>query len=66
MRHACAVTHGGMGATQKALAEPSVKERFTKLGIEPMKGGPAELSSLMKADHDRWKAVVEQANIKME
>jgi tripartite-type tricarboxylate transporter receptor subunit TctC len=53
-------------ATQKALAEPRVKERLAQMGIEPMKGGPAELSSLMKADHDRWKVVVEHANIRLE
>jgi tripartite-type tricarboxylate transporter receptor subunit TctC len=53
-------------ATRKALAEPRVKERFAQLGIEPMDGGPAELARLMTADHDRWKAVVEFANIKLE
>ncbi len=53
-------------ATQKALAEPRVKERFVQMGIELTSGGPAELSRLMKADHDRWKAVVEFANIKLE
>lgn len=53
-------------ATQKALAEPRVKERFMQIGIEPLNGGPAELSSLMKVDHDRWKAVVEFAKIKLD
>lgn len=53
-------------AIQKALAEPRVKDRFVQMGIELTTGGPAELSRLMRIDHDRWKAVVEFASIKLE
>ncbi len=50
-------------ATQKALEVLRVKERLAQMGIDPMKGGPAELSALMKSDHDRWKSVIEHAKI---
>jgi tripartite-type tricarboxylate transporter receptor subunit TctC len=53
-------------AALKALAKPNVKQRLDSLGIEVAAQGPEQLSQLMKADHDRWKVVVEKAGIRLD
>jgi tripartite-type tricarboxylate transporter receptor subunit TctC len=51
-------------AVNKALAEPELRERFGKLGLEPTGGTPADLSAAMKRDTERWAPVVKASGFK--
>jgi len=51
-------------AINKALAAPEVRERFGKLGLEPVGGAPADLAALMKRDTERWGPVVKASGFK--
>jgi tripartite-type tricarboxylate transporter receptor subunit TctC len=51
-------------AINKALAEPQLRERYAKLGLEPTGGTPADLVALMKRDRDRWSPVVKASGFK--
>ncbi len=46
------------------LAIPAVQESFSKLGLVPFPGTPAELGTIIKADLERWQRVVREAGIK--
>jgi tripartite-type tricarboxylate transporter receptor subunit TctC len=45
-------------AINKALAAPDLRERFTKLGLEPTGGTPADLTARMAQDTARWAPIV--------
>ena len=51
-------------AANKALAAPELRERFTKMGLEPAGGTPADLAATMKRDTDRWGPVVKASGFK--
>jgi tripartite-type tricarboxylate transporter receptor subunit TctC len=51
-------------AANKALAAPELRERFAKLGLEPVGGSPAELAMLMKRDSERWAPIVKASGFK--
>ena len=51
-------------AINKALATPELRERFTRLGLEPTGGTPAELAALMKRDTERWAPVVKASGFR--
>ncbi len=48
------------------LREPGIRERFSVLGIEPVGNSPAEFAAQIRADLNRWQAVVERGKIKAE
>lgn len=48
------------------MNNPSVRERFLSLSLEPAAGSPAQFTTLMKKDLARWKTVVERGNIKID
>ncbi|MEO6745053.1 MAG: Bug family tripartite tricarboxylate transporter substrate binding protein [Caldimonas sp.] len=48
----------------KALAVPELRERFSKLGLEPTGGTPADLSARMAQDSARWSPVVKASGFK--
>jgi len=51
--------------TLKALALPSVRERFAKLGFDPPSGGtPEQLAADLKSSHARQGAVLESVNFR--
>ena len=50
----------------RVLANPEVKERFAKLGMQAAPGTPEELAATLRADLARWSKVVKEANIKAE
>lgn len=50
----------------RVLANPEVKERFAKLGMQAAPGTPEELAATLRADLARWSKVVREANIKAE
>jgi len=51
-------------AINKALASPELRERFTKLGLEPTGGTPAELGARMAQDTARWAPVVKASGFR--
>jgi tripartite-type tricarboxylate transporter receptor subunit TctC len=48
------------------VREPAMKTRLLELGFEVVASSPAEFEHRMKADHDRFGAVVRNAGIKLE
>ena len=60
-REVIAKIHGDVA---KALQLPDVRERLAGMGAEPSGESPAELAARIKAEYDRWGAVVRKANIK--
>ncbi|HTP73460.1 MAG TPA: Bug family tripartite tricarboxylate transporter substrate binding protein [Burkholderiaceae bacterium] len=51
-------------AINKALAVPELRERFTRLGLEPTGGTPADLAAVMKRDSERWAPVVKASGFR--
>jgi tripartite-type tricarboxylate transporter receptor subunit TctC len=52
-------------ATNKALAQPSVREAFAKIAAEPAGGAPAEFGAYVKSQIAFWGKVVKDAGIKV-
>jgi len=50
----------------RVLANPEVKEKFAKLGMQAAPGRAEELDATFRADLARWTKVVRDANIKPE
>jgi tripartite-type tricarboxylate transporter receptor subunit TctC len=48
------------------LAQPAVRDRLEREGVEVLGGPPGELSNLVAADYYRWKKVVADARITFE
>jgi len=48
------------------IGEPAMRARLLELGFEVVAGSPAEFEQTMKADHDRFGAVVRKVGIKLE
>ena len=51
-------------AINSALAVPELRERFSKLGLEPTGGTPADLSAAMKRETERWAPVVKASGFR--
>ena len=51
-------------AINKALAAPELRERFTKLGLEPTGGTPADLAARMAQDTARWAPIVKASGFR--
>ena len=57
----------GMGvALTRALVDPTVVDRLSTLGFEPMPGDAAELARFNAAEINRWQALITAADIKVE
>jgi tripartite-type tricarboxylate transporter receptor subunit TctC len=52
--------------TQKALAMPETKARLIAAGLEPGDLTPEEFAEFLKAQNDRFAAIIKQANIKID
>jgi tripartite-type tricarboxylate transporter receptor subunit TctC len=50
----------------KAMAAPDVKQRLAVLGFEPAASTSEQFAAHMRAESEIWKAVVRDANIKIE
>jgi len=48
------------------LAQPEVKARLIRLGLEPHSQGPAEFGKLLEAQTAYWKKVIKDADVKPE
>ncbi len=53
-------------AVVKSASTPEVVQRFKELGADPRALGPAEFSTFIKTDLERWKAVAAKAAISIE
>jgi tripartite-type tricarboxylate transporter receptor subunit TctC len=53
-------------AAVKALATPTVKERFASLGVQPVGNTPEQWGAEIRTDMARWAKVIKAANIKVE
>jgi tripartite-type tricarboxylate transporter receptor subunit TctC len=51
------------GIFNAALAEAETRTAFARNGVEAMGGSPEDLASFQRAEFDRWREVVRQANI---
>lgn len=51
-------------AVNKALADPALRERFAKIGLEPTGGSTADLAATMKRDGERWAPVVKASGFR--
>ena len=50
-------------ALNAALADADVKERFARLGAEPTGGSAPRFAQVVKADNDKWKAIIVERKI---
>jgi len=48
---------------REILADAALKQRLLGLGIEAKASTPAEIDARLKSDIDKWRAVIEKANI---
>jgi tripartite-type tricarboxylate transporter receptor subunit TctC len=53
-------------ALNAALADPDVKERFSRLGAEPTGGSAQRFAQIARADYDKWKAIIAQRHITLD
>jgi tripartite-type tricarboxylate transporter receptor subunit TctC len=52
--------------TAAALAEPAVKARLEQLGLFVVGSAPEELGAYLKAEMEKWGAVIKEAGLKVE
>lgn len=50
----------------KALAEPAVRERYAKLGLEPVGGTPADVQRQYREDYAKYGKLIKDLNIRLE
>ena len=50
-------------AVQQVLARPDIAERLSALGLEPVAEPPQHLAETIRADAERWAAVIRRARI---
>ena len=46
------------------MDQPSLRERFSGAGLEPLRGTPEEFAARMRSELQRWREVVKTANIR--
>jgi tripartite-type tricarboxylate transporter receptor subunit TctC len=51
------------GELAALLADAGVVERFAAIGVRPGRLGPAEYTALVRAELERWRAVIQAGNI---
>ena len=49
---------------QQALDNPAIQSQLTAAGVEPLRGGAAELTRLIRSDSEQYARIARQANIK--
>jgi tripartite-type tricarboxylate transporter receptor subunit TctC len=54
------------GAMVKALRSPALAERMNQIGFDVVASSPEEFGAFMKAEVERWTAVVNKGGIKPE
>ena len=51
-------------AANQALADPEVKDKLARLGIEPVTSTPQQLATMVATDAAKWKKTVVERHIK--
>jgi len=54
------------GALRKALANPTVRERYRSMGVEVMDMSRAEFAAYVSADYEKWRKIAREGNIVVE
>ncbi len=49
---------------RRVLYQPKLKQTLDSLGADPVGNSPPELATMMKNESERWRKVIEQANIR--
>jgi tripartite-type tricarboxylate transporter receptor subunit TctC len=50
----------------KVLAQPDIAKRFAELGLVTKPSSPREMQAIYDTDVERWRSVIEHANLKIE
>ncbi len=50
----------------RILADQAIRDRFHGLGFDITGGGPAQLTSIMQSEAQRWSRVIRESNVKAE
>ena len=50
----------------KALVDPGVKKKLEEMGVVVQPGTPEQFGAFIRAETDKWAAVIRRANIKAE
>jgi tripartite-type tricarboxylate transporter receptor subunit TctC len=50
-------------ALRDILADSAVKKRLLDLGIEAKAGAPEDIAARLRADIEKWRQVIEKANV---
>ena len=53
-------------AVAEAIRQPDVAKRLAAMSAEPVGGTPAEMAAFMRRDGERWKGVIESAQVKVD
>jgi tripartite-type tricarboxylate transporter receptor subunit TctC len=53
-------------AVAEAIRQPDVAKRLATMSAEPVGSTPAEMAAFMKRDGERWKGVIESAQVKVD
>ena len=51
-------------AANQALADPEMREKLARLGIEPATGTPAQFAAMVAQDAAKWKKIITERSIK--
>lgn len=51
-------------AVMDSINEPEVQARLKEMGLKPVGSSPAEFTSFIKTENDKWENVVKTGNIK--
>ena len=53
-------------AVNEALQDPEVKAQYERMHLTAVGGTPENMAKIVKADTERWGAVIKSANVKIE
>ena len=53
-------------ATQKAIAQPAIREKFAGIGAEATGGTPEQFAAYIRDDLSKWTRIVKDANVKVD
>ncbi len=52
-------------AISKALANPTIREEFSKQGVVPQEGNPRIFDRFLQSELKKWSSVIKEANVKL-
>ena len=51
---------------ERALKDPEFAGRISAMGVDPLGGTPEEFAAFLPKEIQRWKQIVQDANVKVE